>query len=93
MTEKLFKFAVSVGRMGDLEGLFVAEEADVEALYGVEIYFGEVLGKHSEIEFELAPDMVAVLSDDPAVFGPLMEAAGGPTICGHNPLAYHEEEA
>jgi hypothetical protein len=36
--------------MGALSGIFVAEEEAVEALIasGKEVYFGEVLGKHSE---------------------------------------------
>lgn len=47
----LFKMIFDCGRMGNLEGVFIADTEDVEYLLNNEIsvYFGEVLGKHSEI--------------------------------------------
>lgn len=47
----IYKFHFDCGRQGMLEGIFVAEKEDVEILVeeGIEVYFGEVLGKHSEI--------------------------------------------
>jgi hypothetical protein len=35
--------------MGELEGLFVADSESVSKAIGKQVYFGEVLGKHSEI--------------------------------------------
>lgn len=53
MNKYLYKFYWDCGRMGDLETLFVATEDEVKDLIGRNAYFGEVLGKHSEIEGEI----------------------------------------
>ena len=45
----LWKFHWDCGRAGDVEGLFIATEEEVENLIGSEVYFGEILGKHSEV--------------------------------------------
>lgn len=47
--KKLWKFELDWGRMGTLEGLFVSEPEPLMELIGKEIYFGECLGKHSEV--------------------------------------------
>ena len=47
---KLYKFHWDCGRMGNLDGVFIAEPKEIEALIGKEIHFGEVLGKHSDIQ-------------------------------------------
>lgn len=38
---KLYSFYWDCGRMGNLDGLFVAEESTVESAIGKEVYFGE----------------------------------------------------
>lgn len=38
---------------GSLEGLFVADSDDIAKIVGKEIYFGECLGKHSEVVVEI----------------------------------------
>ena len=47
----LFKMDFDCGRMGNLEGVFITDTEDVEYLVNnkISVYFGEVLGKHSEI--------------------------------------------
>jgi hypothetical protein len=45
----LYKFHWYCGRLGDLSGLFVSSRAAVSSVIGMDVYFGEVLGKHSEI--------------------------------------------
>ena len=51
MTKKLLvQFYWDCGRMGDLDGLFIITEDELKSWYGREAYFGEVLGKHSEID-------------------------------------------
>ena len=62
--KKLYKFELSCGRMGSLEGVFVATEEEVEEALGKNVYFGEVLGKHSEIFFDLDESMLSVITDD-----------------------------
>jgi hypothetical protein len=51
MAKALFNFHFDCGRGGSLYGTFIADTADVEKLIKneTEIYFGEVLGKHSDI--------------------------------------------
>ena len=50
---KIYKFSADFGRMGWISSIFSAEEEDINITIGKEIYFGEVLGKHSEICFIL----------------------------------------
>ena len=84
MTEKVYKWEWDCGRMGDLEGLFVATEAVVAAAIGKNAYFGEVLGKHSEVQGLLEENEFTLLSEDPAVIAFVKEH--GPF--GWNPLNY-----
>lgn len=85
----LYKFFWNCGRMGDLEGVFVAEEKDVENLIGKHIYFGEVLGKHSEICGELESNDIVLLTDDSKVVE-LFERHVG--TVGYNPFDYYYPE-
>ena len=45
----LFKMDFDCGRMGNLEGVFIADTEDVEYLVNnkISVYFGEVLGKNT----------------------------------------------
>lgn len=45
----LWRFYWDCGRSGSLDGLFVATEKEVKDAIGKEVYFGEVLGKHSDV--------------------------------------------
>lgn len=63
----LYKFHVDCGRMGSLDGIFIAEDAEVQALAGKPVYFGEVLGKHSDVEVDLKAEHFQRITDD-AVF-------------------------
>lgn len=81
---KLYKFHWDCGRMGDLVGVFAAEEAAVRAAVGREVYFGEVLGKHSEIYGDVTEDDFEVLTDDQAFIDQAIAYGLLPT--GHNPL-------
>lgn len=75
-------------RGGKVEGLFVAEPDEVAAAIGKEVYFGEILGKHSEIYGTLDADEVTEVSTDPAVVAFVEEH--GPF--GYNPLHYLRED-
>ena len=55
---KLYKFYADCGRMGDLDAVFTADPDDVKKLIGFEVYFGEILGKHSDIFFHILEDMI-----------------------------------
>jgi hypothetical protein len=71
----IYKFHQDHGRMGSLEGIFVADPKEVKQLIDSEkdVYFGEVLGKHSEIYSPISDDEITMVSDDPA-FVELFEA-------------------
>jgi hypothetical protein len=49
--KSLFKLHADCGKQGKLNGLFIAQKSHVEKLIEskLEVYFGEVLGKHSEV--------------------------------------------
>ncbi len=86
----LVKFHQYYGRMGSLDGLFVTTKAKLERLYGKEVYFGEVLGKHSDICSEMDASLFRVLDLSPDVVEKL-ETECGSTISGMNPFDYYEE--
>lgn len=90
--KKLYNFFWDCGRAGDLKGLFIADEEEINKLIGKEIYFGEVLGKHSEIFGILERDEVEVKSDDQEFISKLIDVLGDGTISGFNPLDYYEED-
>ena len=79
--------------MGSLDGLFMCEPSEIEPLIGKEIYFGEVLGKHSEIYGTLDADDLEVKSDDEEFIAKLGEVLGTTrTISGFNPLDFYDPE-
>ena len=45
----LYRFFRDYGRMGYLSGAFIATEEEISGIIGKKVYFGEVLGKHSEV--------------------------------------------
>lgn len=57
------------GRMGSLQGVFIEDERKIDYLIGseTEIYFGEVLGKHSEIYGALESKDIKKVTNDPTV--------------------------
>ena len=65
--KKLYKFYWDCGRMGSLEGVFVAEETELKAAIGKTIDFGEALGKHSEIDGPLLDKDITEISVDVVV--------------------------
>lgn len=79
------------GRCGRLDSLFVADEKEIEEIISKSVYFGEKLGKHSEVYGELEPDMFTVKSEDQELIEKLI-AIFGTTISGYNPLEYLREE-
>ena len=65
MTKKLLvRFYWNCGRGGNLDGLFIITEDELKSWYGREAYFGEVLGKHSEIDGILEEGDFTIKSDD-----------------------------
>lgn len=83
----LYRFFWDCGRMGVVESAFVATHEDVKNLIGKDIYFGEILGKHSEI-YGVAEesDFTMVTDNEEAV-----KALDGMSF-GHNPFDYISED-
>lgn len=89
--KKLYSFNWDCGRMGELDGLFIAEDFEVEKLIGEQVYFGEVLGKHSEVFGKIEEADIIVKSDDQDFIAKLIDLFGEGTISGYNPLEYFED--
>lgn len=87
--KKLYRFGWDCGRQGNVDGLFVAEEDDVKKAIGKRIYFGEILGKHSEVYGDLEEADIEVITGDQAVISIFEEHD---ISSGYNPLDYIEEE-
>ena len=66
-------------------GLFKATDEEAENLYGKEIYFGEIAGKHSEVCGKIEPGKITLVSDNPVVIDAMPEI-------GCNPMDYLSEE-
>lgn len=60
----VYRFKFDAGRNGTLHGLFVADDAEVKALMGRDLYFGEVLGKHSEVQGPLEESDIELVTQD-----------------------------
>lgn len=86
--KRLYQFFWDCGRMGEVDGLFIAEESEVNSFIGKQVYFGEILGKHSEIYGTLDSDDLTVLSEDQEKIEWLEGIMQCETISGYNPLAY-----
>lgn len=87
-TKGVYQFFWDCGRMGDLHGVFVATDKEVRDTHGKRVYFGEVLGKHSEIEGEIDPPDIALISDDPAV----VAAFESRSPIGYSPIEYLQDQ-
>jgi hypothetical protein len=88
----IYKLHFDCGRQGELTGIFVADKAKMNGLIqsGAEVYFGEVLGKHSDIAGPIEESDITMVSDDQD-FVALFEKHDMAT--GYNPFDYIEEEA
>lgn len=85
---KLYRFNWDCGRNGDVEGVFIQDEATILGAMGKTVQFGEILGKHSDVHGVLDAEDLEVLSEDQAFISKLEEVVGGPSISGYNPLDY-----
>lgn len=89
MTKGAFHFYQNFGRQGYLDGVFVADHQDVLNAYGRQVYFGEVLGKHSEIYCELTEDNLRLITNEPSD----VEVFERYDVnVGYNPLDYLDED-
>ena len=90
--KKLFSYDISWGRGYGVEGLFIATQKEVDAIIGKTIYFGEICGKHSDIDYAFESGDIKPLWVSQTTIEDL-EREVGETISGHNPLEYFEDQA
>lgn len=62
----LFKMNFDCGRNGNLEGVFIADTEDVKYLVenNISVYFGEVLGKHSDVSGCVDESEISLITSD-----------------------------
>lgn len=88
----IYEFYWDYGRMGNVSGTFVADKEDVEKAIGKRVYFGEILGKHSEVYGTLDSDHLSLKSDDQNFIETFEEIMGHYWSTGYNPLYYISED-
>lgn len=81
----IYKFYWDWGRMGDVTGVFTASKEEIKKALGKRIYFGEILGKHSEIYGFLEEKDLTMVTDDKKVVALFSEYG---LASGYNPLQY-----
>lgn len=83
----VYKMTIPMRRSGDIEGVFVAEKEHIDYLISseIEIYFGEIAGKHSEIYGSIGKDDIKMITDDSKVVSVIEEYD---LSSGYNPLSY-----
>ncbi len=84
---KLYQFNKYFGRQGDIEGVFIAEQEQIKLLIGTNIYFGEVLGKHSSVSCVIKQEDIKQLDVLDSTVDDLLKVIGT-DISGYNPLNY-----
>jgi len=84
----IVEFFWDCGRMGDLSGLFICDKQNLKFIEGKEVYFGEVLGKHSEISGTISADDFVIKTEDQEFIQKFIEIIGDGTISGYNPFDY-----
>jgi len=87
MTKALYKYSADCGRMGTLEGLFIDTKQRIDYLIqsDIEVYFGEVLGKHSEVFGEVEAHEIEFVTSEPKVIEVIEEFK---LQNGFNPMGY-----
>lgn len=59
------------------------------AIVGTDVYFGDILGKHSSVELTLRPEHFTVLEVKDSTVEDLQNTIGN-TVSGYNPFDYIE---
>lgn len=83
----LWRFYWDCGRQGEVEGLFVATEEQINKITGKSVYFGEILGKHSEVYGTIEEGEITKIDISPEAVEEVSKHLGN-TWSGYNPLEY-----
>lgn len=97
--KKIYYFKWDQGRNGIVDSLFIADSEIVEQCIGKDVWFGEILGKHSEVFGTLEEKDFKVIPDEPGIIAwfeknfPVFWRGGHAfvEITGYCPLLYVEE--
>jgi hypothetical protein len=83
----VYRLNFNCGRMGELTGVFIATDQQVNKLISskIAVYFGEVLGKHSEVFGKIDTNNISLISDIPDVVKVVREHK---LVSGYNPFHY-----
>jgi hypothetical protein len=73
-----------------VRGVFVATDDEIKAALGKDVYYGEILGKHSEVRGTLEEKDLVRLTDDEDFIAKAEKY--GCASNGYNPLEYLEEQ-
>ena len=91
MAKLLVKFYEDCGRMGSVDGIFTTTREELDSIIGKEIYFGEILGKHSEIIVSIEESNFEIKSEDQDFINKLEDIFGAGTVSGYNPFDHWEQ--
>lgn len=87
---KLYRYYEDFGRMGSLEGMFLATEEEHEHFMGKEAYESDILGKHSEVHLQFNEETVEEVKLSETTIEEMFEVFGS-HISGINPIDYFEQ--
>lgn len=89
---KLWKYSKDL-YYGKISGLFISTEEEINKfLLDRTIYFGEVLGRHSEVSIDFKKDDFIPLRITKEVVQEIVDTSRNRTISGYNPFEYVDEE-
>lgn len=86
--KKLYSYCEH-GRGWTVEGMFVSTDEDNKRLFGKDLYYGEVAGKHSELSLRFEEDDLVVVTEDQDFIEKFEQLIG---YTGYNPFEYLEED-
>lgn len=93
MTDMIVSMSLDYGRGGDVEGVFLVSKEDFELAKKLnpQVYFGEILGKHSEVYCDFNEISFEVKTEDQEKVNALIEMDMHSS--GHNPFECLDEHS
>lgn len=84
----IYRMKIDYGRAGTLFGLFVSTPEKVQEALSHTLYFGELLGKHSDIYGKLNEEEVQMITDDPVAVAIFLQYD---LETGYNPVKQYQQ--